>query len=115
MEMVDFGQSHELEVLIEKMALAHNDLIDVGIADPDHPEKSAVRHPAFHGLHAEPMMHRIEVTREVAFNDPASRGALDGIRERQFDGADRVMQTAARTKPVGHPAKVTLPDGVHGH
>lgn len=58
MEMVDFGPSHEFEVLIEKMALVHNDLIDLGIADPDHLAKSEFRNPAFHRLHEEPMMRR---------------------------------------------------------
>ncbi len=82
---------------------------------PEHPEKSAVRNPAFNRLHEEPMMHRVEVTREVAFDDPASRGALDGVRDRQFDGADSVMHAASRAKPVGHPSEVTFPDGIHGH
>ena len=102
-------------VILTEDRYVHPDLDDWYQAQIAH-EEALVGDALADSLHQQAMMHRVEVTGEVALDDPATGDTLfTTVLQLKLHRANRMMYATGRSEAIGSRVEIAFPYWLHGH
>ena len=90
--------------------------IDVACLEntPEEIDKPPIPYPPPNTLQKQPVMNRIEVARQITFDDPAA-SRIGSILKLYLHGTDGMVNAAFRPEAIGQTMEVAFPYRLHGH
>lgn len=82
---------------------------------PEQIHEPIIPYPPPDAPNQQPVVNRVEVARQIAFDDPAAPCSGLTILQLELYGPDSVMHAAFGSEAVGEAMEVAFPNRLHGH
>jgi len=115
----DIGQERRQDAALRNTFAGSHEQATVNVAclqePPEQINKPVVPDTPPDATKQKPVVNRVEVARQITFDDPAAPRPGATILQLYLYGPDSVMHAAFRPEAVGEAMEVAFPDRLHGH